>query len=288
MDGNTPLRGGSAAGTEAPETLRHTYKPHLSWVRENDLARGSLAWGAVTMITSEVHEIFGIHRAHGLAGLTAWLLQGTVDMWQAFSFIPVLITAACFVVSAHYGGLFLVHISSGGAGGGGDSVDVVHAALSAFTCCLAGYMGYNLCNYASRRSASRVWWAKFSALAYAVFMTLNVLSNLLVSRTSDEALFPAFFFSFVGSIIFLHRILPRFVFNSIQCLSWHFFKNSFPHLREARGVNLQHLLIACAINVGSFVVSCRFQPHVDRRIAARARRGRKSARSKASRPAERN
>ena len=288
MEKHTPLPGGSAAGTGAPETLRHTDKPHLILVQENDLDRGSLAWGAVTMISSEVHEMFEIYRAHGRAGLTAWLLQGTVDMWQAFSFIPVLITAACFLVSAHYGGLFVVHISSGGAGGGGGSVDVVHAALSAFTCCLTGYMGYNLCNYASKRRANRVWWAKFSALAYAVFMILNMLSNLLVSRTSDEALFPAFFFSFVGSIIFLHRILPRFVFNSIQCLSWHFFKNSFAHLREARGVNLQHLLLACAINLGSFVVSCRFQPHLDRRIAARARRGRKSAGSKVSHPAERN
>ena len=265
--------------------MRHTYQSRLPLVRENDLVRGSVAWGASEMLTFEVHEMVGIHSAHGLAGLTAWFAQGAADMWLAFSFIPAVSMVACVCCSLHYAGLFLVHIFSGGPGG---SVDVVHAALSAFACCLAGYMGYKKCNFASMSRASCAWWAKFTQLSYVVFNVLNVLSNLLVSRTSDEALFAAFFLSFVGSNICLHRILPRFVFNSIQCLSWHFFKNSFPVLREARGVNLQHLLVACAVNYGSFVISCRFQPEVHRRTAAvRARHDSKSARSRWARLASR-
>ena len=268
----------TATWTEAPETMRHTHKPRLKWVRENNLVRGSLAWGAAEMLTSEVHEMARIHRAHGLAGLTAWLAQGAADLWLAFSFMPAVSMVACVCCSGHYGGLFLVHIFSGLAGG---SVDVVHAALSAFACCLTGYMGYKKYNYASMSRASCAWWANFTQISYVVFNVLNVLSNLLVSRTSEEALFAAFFLSFVGSIVCLHRILPRFVLNSIQCFSWHFLKISFPVLREARGYNLQHLLVACAINLGAFVVSCRFQPEVDRRLAAvRARRGRQSARSR--------
>ena len=65
-----------------------------------------LAWGLLTLFSTDVPLLARILRANGLGGLSAWVSQGVLDTWEAFQVVPLLLAGFAVVVSLHYAGLF--------------------------------------------------------------------------------------------------------------------------------------------------------------------------------------
>lgn len=201
--------------------------------------------------------------AKGMFGLVRWVVDGAVDIWEAFPVISSLVGACaamvcsrCLVMLMEY--MVLLNGWRPMQPGNHLNIGLYEVPIAAFTAVVTGYMACNLTRLSSLPTTHRRWWARFCAHSYFVFMTLNVAANFLETRTSHEALFNAFWFSFFGATMCLPRTCLRLAFNAIACFSWHMIRRN-----AGRSSSLQHIATALAIFCSSLVASHYFQQHLD-------------------------
>eukprot|EP00802_Teleaulax_amphioxeia_P011619 Tamp_11653.p1 GENE.Tamp_11653~~Tamp_11653.p1 ORF type:complete len:323 (+),score=24.29 Tamp_11653:423-1391(+) len=240
-----------------------TGRAHVDWVQ--------VQWSVWTMIEYDLPEITTVFKHGGVCGLATWIMEGVVDIWDAFPFVSFLLSVAGMITVAHYTGLGLVHVFLRNEG---ERINGTKLGCFCVVVAAAGGMGSQLLFYKSRPKQHRRRLALAASALYPIFICINVILNSSSGRSSPAALLDAALLSFVGSHCFLHRVFVRALANLLPCFSWHFCKRQFNSLTEARGSNLTHLLIASAIYIVSFIASCHFQARlswkIDRKHARRA------------------
>ena len=58
-----------------------TGRAHVDWVQ--------VRWSVWTMIEYDVPEITAVFRHGGVRGLATWIMEGIVDIWDAFPFFSI-------------------------------------------------------------------------------------------------------------------------------------------------------------------------------------------------------
>jgi len=196
--------------------------------------------------------------AKGLWGLEGWVVEGAVGIWEAFPLISSLVGACAGVICSRClivlfeSLLILLGCHPLPRSGQLEQLDHFHVVLASFTGVVAGYMAFNLMRLSSLPATSRRWWARFCVASYLLFMAMNLAANFLDTRTSQEALFNAFWFSTFGALFHLHREFLRLVFNALACFSWHFIKRGTYHLSL---IPCGLLLITCYLSLFTYCSS---------------------------------